>query len=56
LFEHKHLLDQYVHRLVNYKSQERKGSFYQEDNNLIGILQFIDELIKSDPECISSEE
>jgi len=50
------LLDEYIQRLVGYQSQERKGASFPDDNNLIGLLQLIQELIKSDPASLNEED
>ena len=50
------MLDDYVQRLVHYKSHEKKGSLYSDDNNLIGYLEIIKELIKSKPTCMTADE
>lgn len=45
-----------MQKLVNYKSHEKKGALYSDDNNLIGYLEIIKELIKSNPTCMTADE
>ena len=48
IFDEKVLVLQYINKLCNYVSKEKKGAFV-EDTNLDGYIEIIHELIKNNP-------